>query len=109
MALAIFNRNETRSMKVKNINGTSDATCKCGSWLNHWKKFSGQSAPTSCPAAGCRNTDLVGAHVQRESSADNNWYIYPLCSAHNVSGGTLDVSELFKLVWANKAETCEKK
>ena len=31
-------------MKVKNLNGTSQRTCKCGSWLKHWEKFSGRSA-----------------------------------------------------------------
>jgi hypothetical protein len=28
-------------MTVYNINGTSDNTCKCGSWLAHWKNYSG--------------------------------------------------------------------
>lgn len=96
-------------MKVKNINGTSDTICKCGSWLNHWKKFSGQNTPLTCPVVGCKNTDLVGAHVQLDSYTDNNWYIYPLCNSHNVRGGTLDVSNSFNLVRANKAETCDKK
>ena len=35
-------------MRVKNINGTSAYTCKCGSWLDHWKKFSGQSLSNYC-------------------------------------------------------------
>lgn len=96
-------------MKVKNINGTSDTTCKCGTWLNHWKKFSSQSFPTSCPVDGCAKTDLVGAHVQKDSSSDNNWYIYPLCKSHNQAGGTLNVSDYYNLVSANKSETCEKK
>ncbi len=26
-------------MKIKNINGTSDNTCTCGSWLKHWEKL----------------------------------------------------------------------
>ena len=95
-------------MKIKNINGTSDTTCVCGSWLKHWEKFSGQSVPTYCPADKCMKKDLVGAHVQKSNSSDDNWYIYPLCSAHNQSTGVLEVSDIYKLVSANRKETCEK-
>jgi len=94
-------------MKIKNINGTSQTTCACGSWLKHWEKFSGQSV-TYCPAGDCLKKDLVGAHVQKSDSPDNKWYIYPLCSAHNQSTGVLEVSDSYKLVSANKKETCEK-
>jgi hypothetical protein len=94
-------------VRIKNINGTSQTTCVCGSWLQHWKNFSKQSV-TYCPASGCLNTDLVGAHVQRASGSDDKWYIFPLCKAHNVSSGELEVSDAYKLVSANKKETCEK-
>src|SRR5690242_375654 len=30
-------------IKVNNVNGTSDKYCKCGSWLDHWKKYSRQT------------------------------------------------------------------
>ena len=52
-------------MKVKNINGTSQTNCSCGSWLQHWRKYSNQNA-TICRASGCSRTDLVGAHVQKD-------------------------------------------
>ncbi len=94
-------------MKIRNINGTSQTTCKCGSWLKHWEKFSGQSV-IYCPVVACMNKGLVGAHVQKSDSSDNKWYIYPLCNAHNQSTGTLDISDTYKLVSANKKETCEK-
>ena len=95
-------------MKITNINGTTDTTCKCVSWLQHWKNFSGQSVPTYCPVTACMKKDLLGAHVQKADSTDNKWYIYPLCSEHNKSTGTLEVSDTYKLVSANKKETCEK-
>lgn len=96
-------------MKVRNINGTSDTTCKCGSWLKHWEKYSGQPKPTFCPAGTCIKTDIVGAHVQKGGgSTDQKWYIYPLCSAHNKHVGELDVSDNYKLVSANKKETCDR-
>ena len=71
-------------MKIRNINGTSDTKCKCGSWLKHWENFSGQAVPSFCPVSACLNKDLVGAHVQKGgSSTDQKWYIYPLCAHHN--------------------------
>lgn len=65
-------------MKVKNINGTSDNECTCGSWLEHWKKFSGQPVPILCPEERCNIKPEVGAFVQKDSATDNSWYIVPL-------------------------------
>lgn len=94
-------------MKLKNINGTSQNVCTCGSWFKHWENFSGQTV-VYCPVEKCMNKDLVGAHVQRAGIAESKWYIYPLCNAHNHATGELQVSDLIKLVSANKKETCEK-
>jgi hypothetical protein len=96
-------------MKIRNINGTSDTTCKCGSWLKHWENFSRQARPSYCAASDCLKQELVGAHVQKGgASTDQKWYIYPLCADHNKHTGELDVSDSYKLVSANKKETCEK-
>lgn len=96
-------------MKIRNINGTSDNDCSCGSWIAHWEKFSGQKEPIMCPVATCRKTGMVGAHVQKGGgSTDQKWYIYPLCQAHNKHVGELEVSDAYQLVSANKAETCNK-
>lgn len=94
-------------MKITNINGTSDNKCACGSWLKHWEKFSRQKA-SWCPVIECFKQDLVGAHVQVDNGADDTWYIYPLCSAHNQSPATLDVSDAYTLVPANRRDTCER-
>jgi len=97
-------------MKIKNINGTSDNTCKCSSWLNHWEKFSGQAIPTYCPEKACTQKPEVGAHVQKDSSTDNNWYIVPLCKKHNgETGKSLEISDSIKLASANVSNTCGKK
>lgn len=96
-------------MKVKNINGTSDNTCKCGSWLEHWKKFIGQPLPTYCPEIKCTQKPEVGAHVQKDNSTDSSWYIIPLCKSHNgQTGGTIEISDGTKLASANVSETCGK-
>ena len=94
-------------MKIRNINGTSQKTCKCGSWLNHWGNFSGQPVPSYCPEKSCTEKELVGAHVQQDSSDDNNWYIFPLCKKHNAATGqSLDVADTYKPVSANVSQTC---
>ena len=95
-------------MKIRNINGTSDSSCKCGSWIEHWENFSKQNRPTYCPVADCFEKDIVGAHVQKGAgSTDQKWYIYPLCSAHNKQTGELEVPDSYELVSANKKETCD--
>lgn len=98
-------------MRVKNINGTEDNTCRCGNWLNHWKKFSGQPVPKICPATNCRESPQVGAHVQKDSNTDRNWYIVPFCHTHNNMRGAppLDISDDVKLVPGNVSETCGKR
>jgi hypothetical protein len=95
-------------VRLRNISTTTDPTCPCGSWLAHWRNFSGQSVEY-CPADNCYNNDLVGAHVQRgDASADQKWYIYPLCVTHSRHKGELDVLGAYKLVSANESETCGK-
>lgn len=97
-------------MKINNINGTSQNTCKCGSWLDHWKKFSGQSLPSYCPESSCTGKPEVGAHVQKDNSSDSSWYIVPLCKTCNSkTGKSLVISDYVNLVSANVSETCGKK
>lgn len=96
-------------MKVTNINGTTGKICSCGSWLAHWKNFSGQALPTYCPEEKCTNKPVVGAHVQKASTTDRSWYIVPLCSVHNGKRGeSITISDSVKLVSANVSETCGK-
>lgn len=96
-------------MKLKNINGTADNVCSCDSWIAHWENFSGEKAPGYCPVIMCTGKDIVGAHVQKGGNSTNqNWYIYPLCKAHNKHVGELEVPDTYPLVSANKAKTCDK-
>ncbi len=95
-------------MKVRNINGTTDNSCKCGSWLDHWKRFSGQPVPSYCPEVNCHNRPSVGAHVQKAGDYSDKWYIVPLCYTHNSSKSDLEIDSNIKLVSANKKETCDK-
>ncbi|MDD3490240.1 MAG: hypothetical protein PHR62_10200 [Paludibacter sp.] len=93
-------------MKVKNINGTTQNTCTCGSWLNHWKKFSKQTV-TVCKAKGCHNKDIVGAHVRKDVNYDDRWYIVPFCHQHNhPTTGKIELKKSTKLIPANIVTTC---
>lgn len=83
-------------------------TCVCGSWLGHWERFSGQTA-VYCGEVSCYSRDLVGAHVQRAEVPDATWYIYPLCKKHNMHKGELEVAAAFRLVPANRKDTCERR
>jgi len=94
------------SIDVKNVEGTSDNTCKCDSWLDHWKTFGGGSIPTYCAEATCRKSPTVGAHVQK--AGDKSWYIIPLCATHNVKSDTLSVMNDTKFVSATVSATCGK-
>jgi len=92
-------------MRVKNIEGTSQNACKCGSWLDHWKKFSRQALPQHCSEKSCTKKPEVGAHVQKDSS-DTSWYIVPLCNGHNQKVASLELVDSVALVPANVSLTC---
>lgn len=95
-------------MIITNIKGTEDKNCKCGSWLDHWKNFSGNPLPKFCPEKNCIGKDLVGAHVLKFGSTDKKTYIVPLCSRHNLSTGSISIYDSVALVSANVSETCGK-
>ena len=67
-------------MKVTNINGTSDNTCSCGSWLKHWEKFNsiGQKNPIFCPA--CGSEEYVDINDEYEILNDGNKEYFMYCS-----------------------------
>ncbi len=98
-------------MKVRNINGTTQTTttCKCGSWPQHWKNFSGEQLGSWCYEVKCTKKPEIGAHVQKDDISENNWYIIPLCTDHNNKRGeTIELVSSAKLAPANRRETCEK-
>lgn len=92
--------------KVRNVVGSSNDDCKCGTWLKHWENYSNQETPDYCIVANCLEKDLVGAHVKKFDSADKNEYIIPICQKHNRSSEVLTVSDDYDLVSANVSETC---
>lgn len=104
MELNYLDKLKNKTMKVKNINGTSNNNCKCGSWLKHWENFSGRVS-LFCSASNCSEIATDGAHVQKEIG-NNNWYIIPLCRGHNKSFKELYMDDSIIFVSANVNETC---
>lgn len=99
------------SITMKNLNGTSDKNCSCGSWLGHWKKFAKTSTTPKCHVQGCESQAEIGAHVilpnmKNESLRKLN-YIAPMCKSHNGQPDTEFKSKPDSVfVSANKALTC---
>jgi len=94
-------------MQVKNLGGTSERTCKCGSWLNHWMAYGGGRYVGMCKESVCRNQATVGAHVQKVGTTDMSHYIVPLCQEHNQQEGvSIKLMDGTVLVPANVSGTC---
>ena len=107
-------------MVVKNLDGTSEHTCMCGSALAHWQDF-GKPSPAflqrqACSVVVCRNPIQVGAHVQKEvlegrpvlgMVGDASWYVLPLCEmCSRRRGESLTVDDDCGLAPASLVETC---
>lgn len=95
---------------VKNLNGTSDNQCKCGSWIKHYAQFSDfdEMKILLCSVIDCKNPSLIGGHVQKVNDENNHWYIVPLCKTCN--GNKNHDFEIYQndegLASANVSETC---
>jgi hypothetical protein len=94
-------------MKVEQISYHKDETCACGSWLDHWYKFSDVEIH-HCQASQCEEPVFCGAHVRKADSHDRNWYIVPLCETHSHSTYHVDMIMGTPLVLADASQTCEK-
>lgn len=70
-------------MAWRNIRGTSDRSCRCGTWLKHWFVETGLVS-AACAVVGCSGDAEVGAHVQSThgNSTKEHW-IVPLCRRCN--------------------------
>ena len=63
-----------------------------------------------CSELRCKRKPVLGAHVQRKSTNDKDWYIVPLCAQHNrQTGRSLELLADAALVRAKLEVTCGKK
>jgi hypothetical protein len=94
-------------MEVKNVNGASGEACDCGTWMDHWRKFSLQQVPQFCPEERCIRRPEVGAFVQKAPTNDDTWFVIPLCKECSArTGETLTVAEHIALVSVDVDQTC---
>lgn len=93
-------------MLVKNVKGSGERPCGCGSWLMHWERFAGVRA-VRCGVLHCAGSAHVGAHVVKDGEADKDQYIVPMCQFHySQSGVSLPLASDVVMIQANVAKTC---
>lgn len=96
---------------LKNEPSTGDRECNCGSWLEHWKKYTKSSNVPDCIVDGCRHAATVGAHVEFTKVNDYKLksYIAPMCDSHNKDHNLIFKSKPnYRLAVGNKNATCGK-
>lgn len=91
----------------KNKNGTSDRSCYCGTWKQHWINYSKKNWPLICSVKGCSNSAEVGAHVYNTNISKKE-YIVPMCKSCNRLTEEFYLNKDVVLVNANVSETCGK-
>lgn len=84
--------------KVKNLNGSSKYRAKNGeAWLANWEEIKDVKAK-KCHNSDCKTKEnLVGAHVMKDSSTDEDWYIVPFCKSCN----GMDSTKLFDVPYSD--------
>lgn len=95
---------------VKNVNGTAGRKCNCGSWIKHWRDYSG-SKRSKCSVLGCSNEAEVGAHViHTDKRTSNKQWIVPLCRPcnHKYNDKNMPIDSRVDLISANVSITCGK-
>jgi len=93
-------------LRVINVGDKSECACKCGSWLRHWERFTRLDKPSYCPINHCMERGLVGAHVKKAESSDDQQYVVPLCREHSKATGILTLPDWCDLAPANVEKTC---
>lgn len=93
-------------MVVRNVKGTRERSCACGSWLMHWERFAGVEA-IFCAVFECVNPAELGAHVVKDGETDKAEYIVPMCKYHNTLTEVLHpLTRHVMMISANVSTTC---
>ena len=94
-------------MKVRNIDARGAKECSCGSWLEHWRKYSNQALPTLCAEEKCQQKPEVGALVRIDRHGEHEWFVVPLCRRHGEElQHPLNILDHVALVSADVSKTC---
>ena len=89
----------------KNKKGTSNRSCKCGTWKQHWINNSLEPWPDKCSIKNCNNSATLGAHIINSKVEGEK--IVPACDSCNKLSGEFSLKGGITLVSANKLKTCE--
>jgi hypothetical protein len=106
-----FKTHSEKGNSIRNKLGTSELSCQCESWLEHWKTYSDSRVHGLCAVAGCTAPAEVGAHVELHKLADHKGktYIAPMCRQHNGQHGADFLSKPgHVLAIGSVADTCGK-
>ena len=91
--------------KWANKKGTSDRSCSCGSWKDHWLQNSGLNWPAACSVSGCSSKPVLGAHIYNSDVSGEK--IAPFCDSCIKKDGKFSLKGGVRLVSANKQNTCD--
>jgi len=95
----------------QNKSGTGGRKCPCGSWENHWNKFSGKKfEEQNCANEKCSSKAEHGSHVYNTNFSGAKEWIVPFCAKCNLAeeGKTFTLRDDTIIVNANVGETCGK-
>ncbi len=97
---------EITASNWKNKGGTSDRSCNCGTWKQHWLNGSSKSWPSECSVSNCSNAPTLGAHVINSNVTGER--IVPACDSCNKLSSEFNLKGGVTLVSANQSKTCAK-
>jgi hypothetical protein len=80
--------------------GTTDDSCSCGTWKDHWINNTNKSWPNDCSLNNCPSNPSLGAHV--ENSAVSGVRIVPMCDSCNGKNGSFTLRGDVSVPEANK-------
>ncbi len=89
------------------ITSKKGASCKCGTWKEHWIKFSDALMwQSTCSIEGCNNPAEIGGVMSRFGEKD---FIVPICANCNRKTTIMTLKVGTYIANANQSETCNKR
>lgn len=89
-----------------NKHGTSNRTCACESWQQHWMTVTGFAWPATCSAAHCDLRATLGGCLV--NTADIGEHIVPLCDVCTQLERSFSLKEEITIVAATPSAACRR-
>lgn len=100
---AVFATMAPAMITVKNVPASSESCPNCGTWMDHWRKVSGERM-LLCSNIKCRERATEGGHVQIEGKG--HVFIVPVCRECIQLTTPFDIPRSTRQVPANIAQSC---